>query len=230
MNKLLVAGALFLASSQAFSGIVTGDTQTVSFGAQGSFTDQAIGVDFDGELTISAFDTALGRLTGVSINVASQINSKASSLNQSLDSAISSYELRLNEDWAVTSDAGNFTFNDRGILVSGIDRDHEINETFIFSDFEQLKIGSITASDLSVFVSDVTFDFDVDVSNNFNNNANSGTGVFQNILATAAWAQVQVTYTYDDSPIVNVPEPTSIALLGLGLAGLAFSRKAKKSA
>jgi len=39
-----------------------------------------------------------------------------------------------------------------------------------------------------------------------------------------------LTYTYDDSPIVDVPEPTSIAFLGLAIASFAFCRKAKQSA
>ncbi len=231
MKKLLAAGALLLASSQAFAGIIS-VTETASFGTQGSFTDVTIGEGLNETLTINAFDSALGRLTGVSIDVFSQIDTKGNSQNISDGPAVSTFRLTLDEDWAVSSSVFNHTFESARRIFKVEESNHLAGTTFDYGQLTTYKTGSFDASDLSAFTSNIDFTFVVDAYGGFSNTASVADAEFINTSFSAAWGQVEVTYTYDDTPHgpVPVPAPTSIAILGLGLAGFAFSRRNKKSA
>lgn len=226
MKTLLTASALLLASSTAFAGTYT---DTVSFGTQGSVTDQAIGFGLNEVLTIAAFDTSLGNLTGVSITASSQIDSAGESTNTSGLAGQSQFNFQLTSDWAVTSSVGDFTFSNSGVLFTELDTDHGVNEVFDFGQVTDFQQGDIVVSDVSAFLSDVDFTFAVNALSSFTNITAGGSAVFQNIINSASWGQIEVTYTFDDV-VASVPETGSLAIFGLGLAGFALSRKAKKSA
>lgn len=225
MKTLLTAGALLLASSQAFAGV---QTQVAEFGTQGSVVDQAIGFGLSETVTINAFDTALGNLTGVDVTVFSQIDSAGQSTNTSNLDGQSQFSFFLTSDWNVTSAAGNYVFGGPGVLFSAADTDHQVGEVFDYGQVFDLQTGAIAVSDTSAFLSDVDFTFNVNALSTFQNTTAGGSAVFQNIIDSAAWGKVEVTYTYDVA--ASVPETGSLAIFGLGLAGFALSRKAKKSA
>lgn len=226
MKNLLTASALLLASTQAFAGVVS---ETASFGVQGSVTDQAIGFGLSETVTISGFDAALGSLTGVEVTVSSQIDSAGQSTNTSGLAGQSQFNFFLTSDWNVTSVAGANTFSNPGVLFSASDLDHEVGEVFDYGQVSDFQTGSIAVSDISTFLSDVDFTFTVNALSTFSNTTAGGSAVFENIIDSAAWGQVEVTYTFDDIT-TSVPETGSLAIFGLGLAGLALSRRAKKSA
>ncbi|WP_076417296.1 PEP-CTERM sorting domain-containing protein [Colwellia sp. UCD-KL20] len=226
MKTLLTAGALLLASSQAFAGMVT---ETASFGTQGDLTNQPIGFGINETVTINAFNTALGSLTGVSINVYSQIDTAGKSTNTSGLNGASQFKFNLDSDWTVSSAVGNYTFNGAGNIFTETDTDHQINEVFDYGHLDIFKTGAFTSTDFSAFTSDVNFNFVINATSSFNNIANGGSALFTNQIDSSAWGKVEVTYTYDDVS-TSVPETGSLAIFGLGLAGFALSRKAKKSA
>ncbi len=231
MKKSLAAGVLLLASSQAFAGIIT-HTEIASFGVKGSVIDKKIGFGLNEVLTINAFNTALGRLTGVSIDVFSQIDTAGRSTNTSEQWGESQFNFDITNDFTVSSDVGNHTFTAAGNLFTDFDGDHDVDEVFDYGHLTSYKTGSFNPTDFSAFTSDVSFTFATNVSAAFINVTDAGSAVFKNSIDSAAWGKVAVTYTYDDTPHgpVPVPAPTSLAMLGLGLAGFAFSRRNKKSA
>ena len=104
----------------------------------------------------------------------------------------------------------------------------EVNEVFDYGQVSDFQTGTITASNVSDFLTDVDFIFDVSALSSFSNTTAGGSAVFENIIDSASWGKVEVAYTFDE--ITSVPETGSLAIFGLGLAGFALSRKAKKSA
>ncbi len=226
MKTLLTAGALLVASSTAFAGTYT---EMAEFGTQGSVTDQAIGFGLTETITVDGFDASLGNLTGVEVTVYSQIDSAGQSTNTSNLDGQSQFNFFLTSDWNVTSDAGSYVFAGPGSLFSESDADHQVGEVFDYGQVTDFQTGSISVADLSTFLNDVSFSFSVNALSTFANTTAGGSAVFENIIDSAAWGKVEVSYTYD-AVVASVPETGSLAIFGLGLAGFALSRKAKKSA
>ncbi|PCI54854.1 MAG: hypothetical protein COB45_07480 [Gammaproteobacteria bacterium] len=227
MKKILTTALLLAASSTAFAGIITVEKEAF-FGVQGSVIDTTIGFGLHETVTIDAFDALLGTLTGVDIKVFAQIDSTGHSTNTSGLAGQSQYNFLLTSDWDVTSSVDSYVFHDSGLLFSEFDGNHEVNEVFDFGQLTSFQQGTLTASDISMFLNDVDFTFNVTAASSFINVTSGGSAVFENVIDSASWGRVEVTYTYDDI-VTSVPEPTSLAILGLGLAGFALSRKTKKS-
>jgi hypothetical protein len=233
MKILLIASAL-LASSTALAGTYT---TSENFGTQGSSFDKALtnqsatfGVDgLDEVVTIEAFDISLGTLTGVEVNVFSQINSSGTSTNNSILAGQTSFEFSLENDWTITSSVGSLILRDSGILFTAEDLNHGVGLGFVYDELIDFQERSIAVADTEfyIFLNDVDFLFSVDVRSTFTNTT-FGIASFENITNSASWGKIEVTYTYENV-VASVPETGSLAIFGLGLAGLALSRKSKKS-
>ena len=234
MKNLLTAGALLVASSQAFAGVVI---ETDSFGTQGSVTV----VPFDGlneTISIAPFNVALGTLTGVSVEVFGQIDSEGLSENASAGSLMrAAVELELEQDWLVTTAAADdYIFATDGTVLAGDESVADPARDIAFGEFWEFDIttgefsGFLTNVNMAAFTtgSNVDFTFSGEGDTDFDNDFTVTRGRSFNEFETGSWGQVQVTYTFEDIA-TSVPETGSLAIFGLGLAGFALSRRAKKS-
>jgi len=231
MKTLLTAGALLVASSTAFAGTYSVDSE---FGTQGSVIDAKLD-GLNETITVAGFDTSLGNLTGVQVTVFGQVDTAGSSTNESVEDGRASVSILISEDWKVTSSVGNYTFAGASFTPllfgesSASGYDLETNEQFDFA-LSTGELSSMFTGNVSDFASGLAQTFTVTAGGitQFNNSIDGAAGTFENTYSTAAWGKVEVAYTYEE--VASVPETGSLAIFGLGLAGFALSRKAKKSA
>jgi hypothetical protein len=231
MKNTLIGATLLLASSSAFAGLIT---ETASFGTQGSSTDVPLGT-LSSVISINSFDNLLGTLTGVEVTVFGQIDSVGSSVNTALANGRAEVVMQMQEAWQVTTAAANnyvfagpsFNYLSDESSVSGFDMAPGSTFNFALSSGELRS--SLNGVNIAAFNtgSAVDFNFMGLPATFLSNGLESGTGDFVNNVATGSWGKVEVNYTYTAAPTTSVSEPGTLAILALGLAGFAASRKKK---
>ncbi|MBL0710575.1 MAG: PEP-CTERM sorting domain-containing protein [Colwellia sp.] len=239
MKKLITATALLLASSAAFATPMT-YTETASFGTLNSIYDELIGPGpINKTITVDGFDNALGTLTDITVSAFGQVSTGGDITNISPNDADARayYNLYLYSDFNVNSASttggifapGVFTQGSFTPLLSGEstvlgDYDLATDDEHSFSNSSSLFTKTLTVNDQAAFtLGDVDFSFNINAMNNAGVNAEGGVSQASTLITTAYYGGVEVAYTYD--AVAAVPEPTSIAILALGLIGFAASRK-----
>lgn len=218
MKKTLLGLIMILASSTAFA---ASKTQTMEFGIQGSAESVDI-KNLNQTLSLNSFDASLGKLTGVSISLYSQISSLGTIQNLTDNHARAALDIRLSKAWKITTSFGteHRLGNAFDMIWSGESSKTGIytlalNEKFSYSAAtKDVAINSLLFSgdDLAAFTNKPTIDFtfSADVFNVFNNASITGANDFRNKNSAGAWGKVEITYTYD-----AVSEQNSLALVGL---------------
>ncbi|WP_159817079.1 PEP-CTERM sorting domain-containing protein [Colwellia sp. 20A7] len=233
MKKTFIGAVFLLASSSAFAGLIT---ETGTFGTQGSSTDVPLGT-LSETISINAFDTQLGTLTGVDITVFGQIDTVGTSTNTATANGRADVAMHIQNPWQVTTlaadgyvfQASAFNYLTDQSSASGFDM--ASGDTFNFSLTSGELSSALTGVNLAAFTTGLAVDFNFSglPITALSNVLESGTGDFVNNVATASWGKVVVNYTYSDSPATSVSEPGTLAILALGLVGFAASRKKKAS-
>jgi hypothetical protein len=235
MKNILTGAALLLASSSAFAGLMQTSDE---FGIQGSATSVPI-TGLNETLSVSGFDTTLGALSSVTINLFGQIDSEGSIRNNDTLAARAALQVLLSEDWLVTASYGaQYKFANAFTNIwsgeSSAQGTFTLGQGDVFSynatSGEMSRSLTFTGNDLSIFTAGnaIDFAFSTDIINNFRNESQGAVNNFTNINTTGSWGKVDVSYNYT-SAVTTVSEPGTIAILALGLVGFAAAKR-KKSA
>jgi opacity protein-like surface antigen len=214
MKKLLAAAALAALS------IGSANAATVTQSAPLVLDTTEINQSF----SFNQFDASLGTLTSVLINLDGRAISSASFENNAAQaqnfSFASTLNLFLDNAAAGISDQLSLElFNyPRQLTDLGLTDLGSVDKTDTLS---------LTAANLAAFIGNGTTTFTCE--SGVSNTQNGGGGNIVVTQSTSAGCGLSVVYTYDvpTPPPANVPEPASMALVGLGMMGLAAIRRRK---
>ncbi len=214
MKKLLAAAALAALSIGSANAATV--TQSAALNLETTEINQAF--------SFNKFDASLGTLTSVLINLDGRALSSASFENNAAQAQNFSFASTLNlfldnAAAGVSETLALDLFNyPRQLTDLGLTDLGSVDKTDTLS---------FNAADLNAFIGTGTTSFTCE-SGVVNTQAGGGGNIVVT-QSTSAGCGLSVVYTYDvpTPPPANVPEPASMALVGLGMMGLAAIRRRK---
>ena len=215
MKKHLLALALIAAAGGANAALIVQASTPVNTSAL---------TEIDQSLSFAKFDTGLGTLNSISISFYGQADS----------TVILTSTAAQTQDFDFGS-LITFKLKDGATTLSSISKDLFALNTYTLAPGvpEDLGLSSPTFTKTYTVGSALFSSYEgagdvaLHCTSTVNNTTGGGGGNVNINQATTAFCNGTLTYDYTPTPPVTVPEPASMALVGLGMMGLAALRRRK---